>query len=93
MANHIKSWDIQNHKLHTLDGYTIDCVTEGTGLSVCRVLVKEKVEIPPRSFQMLPVEVKGFVPEVVFVDGIQGLQDELWQALLKLREKMCPCVL
>ncbi|KAH3802250.1 hypothetical protein DPMN_155923 [Dreissena polymorpha] len=37
--------------------------------------VKERVEIPPRSFQMLPVEVKGYVQEVVFVDGIQGLQD------------------
>ncbi|KAH3776593.1 hypothetical protein DPMN_178024 [Dreissena polymorpha] len=72
MANHIKSWDIQNHKLHTLDGNTIDCVTEGTGLSACRVLVKEKVEIPPRSFQMLPVEIKGFVPEVVFVMGFKA---------------------
>ena len=58
MANHIKSWEIQNQRLHTLDGNTIDIVTEGTGLSVCRVLVKEKVEIPPRSFQMLPVEGK-----------------------------------
>ncbi|KAH3873385.1 hypothetical protein DPMN_036620 [Dreissena polymorpha] len=72
MANHIKSWDIQKH---TLDGYTIDFVTEETGLSVCRVLVNERVEIPPRSYQMLPVEVKGNVPELVFVDGIQCLQD------------------
>ncbi|KAH3715725.1 hypothetical protein DPMN_058437 [Dreissena polymorpha] len=40
-----------------------------------RVLVKERVKIPHRSFQMSPVEVKCNVPEVVFVDGIQGLQD------------------
>ncbi|KAH3735526.1 hypothetical protein DPMN_042061 [Dreissena polymorpha] len=58
MANHIKSWEIQNQRLHTLDGNTIDIVTDGTGLSVCRVLVKEMVEITPMSFQMLPVEGK-----------------------------------
>ena len=49
LLKYVKSWDLEAHKLILKHGNTIECYTKSGTSRVCRVLVKETVQIPPQS--------------------------------------------
>ena len=75
ISKNIQSWDIQNQKLHTLDGNIIECVSEVKEPSIRRVLVKETVNLLPRTYQMLHVKMKGYagMPVTSFVEQSEAM--------------------
>ncbi|KAH3839339.1 hypothetical protein DPMN_112767 [Dreissena polymorpha] len=74
MMQNIRSWNLETLQLCTKDGKTIYCYSgESTG-SICRVSVKQNVDIPPRSCMLVPVSVSNAIDMhgAAFVDDLNG---------------------
>ncbi len=74
MMVNIKSWDLDALTLCTKDGKTIYCNSGESTESICRVSVKQNVDIPPRSYMLVPVSVSKAIDMhgPVFIDDLRG---------------------
>ncbi|XP_045194238.2 uncharacterized protein LOC123549863 [Mercenaria mercenaria] len=64
ILKHVKYWDLDNLQLKLRSGQSIQCITKGEAERVCRIIVSEKVELPPNSYSYIK-----------FVSLIEGVVD------------------
>ena len=57
LLKHVKMWDLDVPCLRTRQNTVIPLATGGKTQAVCRVLVKDKTHIPPRSVSFVPVDI------------------------------------
>jgi len=75
ITKHIRYWDLESLQLWTKNGSSISCSTGANG-GVCRVLAKERVEIPSRSCVLVPVELPKLatLPDKIFINSREDMK-------------------
>lgn len=59
ILQHVRCWDMDTLKLKLRTGECIECFTSGEAERICRVTVRERVELPPKSFKFVKVSIPG----------------------------------
>ena len=92
ITKHIKQWDLETLELCTKDGYIMQCGTWEETKRVCRIIVEEEVQVPPKTCVLVPVKISNFdtLPETAFVDGMdveKGNDIHVLRGIMNPRDK------